>query len=116
MSDTLQTHREPKLAPRRSLLASRAANTVRYSLMNLFILVGIAATAWGGIFGFTGLVFSFILMGYVDELFGDPGNKEERPPVWDCQAMLFLPLPLLILATLVTFNVTSAHGFGWLDA
>ena len=50
--------------------------------MNLFILVGVYATAYGGPFGFTGLLFSFVLMGYVDELFGDAGNKEEMPPVW----------------------------------
>ena len=61
-------------------MATRAANTLRYSLMNIFILVGIVAIAFGGPFGFTGLVFSFVLIGYVDELFGDAGNKEEMPP------------------------------------
>ncbi|MDO8360812.1 MAG: hypothetical protein Q7T08_12350, partial [Devosia sp.] len=65
-----------------SLLATRAANTVRYSVMNLFILLGIAATAYGGPFTFSGLLFSFFLVGYVDELFGDAGSKEAMPPIW----------------------------------
>ncbi len=117
MSDTLHSGGAKKNGGfGTSLLATRAANTLRYSLMNIFILVGVAATAFGGIFGFTGLIFSFVLMGYVDELFGDAANKEDMPPVWYCQAMLFLTLPLLIFATLITFNVTSAHGFAWLDA
>ena len=38
------------------------------------------------------------------------------PPIWYCQLMLFATLPLLLLATLVAFNVTSEHGFAWLDA
>src|SRR6201999_933016 len=54
--------------------------------------------------------------GYVDELFGDISDRENMPPIWYCQAMLFLTLPLLIFTTLIAFNVTSAHGFGWLDA
>jgi hypothetical protein len=116
MSDTLGNSGARKGAPHRSLLATRAANTLRYSLMNLFILVGVYASAYGGPFGYTGLLFSFVLMGYVDELFGDAGNKEDMPPVWYCQAMLFLTLPLLIFATLVTFNVTTPNGFGWIDA
>ncbi len=116
MSDTLGNSGARKGAPQRSLLATRAANTLRYSLMNLFILVGVYASAYGGPFGYTGLLFSFVLMGYVDELFGDAGNKEDMPPVWYCQAMLFLTLPLLIFATLVTFNVTTPNGFGWIDA
>ena len=99
-----------------SLLATRAANTLRYSLMNLFILLGIAATAYGGPFTFSGLLFSFFLVGYVDELFGDAGSKEAMPPIWYCQLMLFLTLPLLLLDTVVTFNVTSVAGWGWLDA
>jgi alkane 1-monooxygenase len=99
-----------------SLLATRAANTLRYSLMNIFILAGTAAIAWGGPLTFSGLIFSFVLVGYVDELFGDAANKEAMPPVWYCQTMLFATLPLLIFATLVAFNVTSPHGVAWLDA
>lgn len=99
------------------LLATRAANTFRYSLMNLFILFGVAATAYGGFLTYTGLLFSFVLIGYVDELFGDAGDKEAMPPVWYMQTQLFLTLPLLIFATLITFNVTSdTGGFAWLDA
>ena len=117
MSETLQTGGAGKgRGIGRSLLATRAANTLRYSLMNIFILVGVAATAYGGPWTWTGLLFSFVLIGYVDELFGDADNKEAMPPVWYCQAQLFLTLPLMFFATLVTFNVTSDAGFGWLDA
>lgn len=115
MSETLQTGGAGK-GRGQSLLATRAANTLRYSLMNIFILVGVAATAYGGPWTWTGLLFSFVLIGYVDELFGDAENKEAMPPIWYCQAMLFLTLPLMLFATLITFNVTSATGFGWLDA
>ena len=114
MSDTAQN---PPSAPRpTSLLATRTANTVRYSMMNIFILLGIAATAYGGPLTFSGLLLSFVLIGYVDELFGDAGNKEAMPPIWYCQLMLFLTLPLVALATLVTFNVTTPGGWPWLDA
>ena len=58
---------------------------------------------------------SFVLVGYVDELFGDAEDKEAMPPVWYMQAMLHLTLPLLILGTLISFNVTSKTGFGFLD-
>ena len=64
----------------------------------------------------TGIVFSFVLFGFVDELFGDAGSKEDMPPVWYMQLMLYLTLPLLVLATLVTFNVVSPTGWSWLDA
>jgi len=110
------THKMPPPTGTRSLLATRAANTVRYSLMNLFILFGTVGIALGGYFTWTGMIFSFILIGYVDELFGDAGDKEAMPPVWYCQLMLYLTLPLLILATLATFNVSTANGFGFLDA
>ena len=99
-----------------SLLATRAGNTLRYSMMNIFILLGTAAIAWGGPLTYTGLLFSFFLVGYVDELFGDISQTEIMPPVWYCQAMLFATLPLLIFATLIAFNVSTEHGFGWLDA
>ncbi len=100
---------------RRAILATRAANTVRYSLMNIFILFGILGTALGGVFVLTGIAFSFVLFGFVDELFGDAGSKEDMPPVWYMQLMLYLTLPLLVIATLVTFNVVSPTGWAWLD-
>ncbi|MEQ1769514.1 MAG: alkane 1-monooxygenase [Devosia sp.] len=99
-----------------ALLATRAANTVRYSMMNIFILFGLVGMALGGVFTYAGIAFSFVLFGFVDELFGDAGSKELMPPVWYCQLMLFITLPLLVILTLVTFNVTSATGFGWMDA
>lgn len=117
MSDTIQAGNRQALPPaRKSLLATRAANTVRYSLMNLFILCGIAGTAMGGFYSWLGILFSFVLIGFVDELFGDAGAKEDMPPIWYMQAMLFLTLPLLILATVITINVTSSTGYGWVDA
>jgi len=104
-------------APRlfNSLLATRAANTVRYSLMNIFILVGTYAMAWGGLWTWTGMILSFILIGFVDELFGDAGDKEAMPPVWYCQTMLFITLPLMIFTTMVTISVTSAGGIPIID-
>ena len=84
--------------------------------MNIFILVGTAGIAYGGLASWTGLLLSFVLIGYVDELFGDAGAKEEMPPIWYMQAMLFLTLPLLIFATLIAFDTTSVNGFPWLDA
>jgi len=97
-------------------VSTRAANTLRYSLMNLFILVGTAGIAFGGAAEWTGLLLSFVLVGYVDELFGDAGNKEDMPPVWYMQAMLYLTLPLLVIATLVAFDIGAPNGFPWLDA
>jgi alkane 1-monooxygenase len=100
----------------RSLFATRAANTLRYSLMNLFILAGIWAIAFGGPLSYSGLICSFFLIGYVDELFGDISEREIMPPIWYCQLMLFATLPLLLFATLMAFNVTAPHGYAWLDA
>jgi alkane 1-monooxygenase len=116
MSDTARNATSQPPRPGRSLLATRGFNTLRYSVMNIFILLGMAATAYGGPLTYSGLLFSFILVGYVDELFGDAGNKEAMPPVWYCQLMLFLTWPLLVLSTLVAFNVTSATGWPALDA
>ena len=85
--------------------------------MNLFILLGIVGMALGGPSSpGPASLFSFVLFGFVDELFGDAGAKEDMPPVWYMQLMLYLTLPLLILATLVTFNVVSPTGWPWLDA
>jgi alkane 1-monooxygenase len=97
-------------------MVSRAANTLRFSIMNIFILVGTAAIAFGGIWTYTGLILSFLLIGYVDELVGDAGDREDMPPIWYMQLQLFLTLPLLVLATLVAFNVTSSTGFSFIDA
>jgi alkane 1-monooxygenase len=97
-------------------IATRAANTVRYSLMNIFVLIGIATIAHGGWWTWTGLFLSFFLIGYVDELVGDAGDREDMPPVWYLQGMLYLTLPLLVLVTLAAFNTTSEAGFAWLDA
>jgi alkane 1-monooxygenase len=97
------------------LAATRAANTVRYSLMNIFILLGCVTMALGGWWTWSGLLISFVLIGYVDELFGDAGDKELMPPVWYMQLMLYLTLPLLVFLTLVTFNVASPNGFSLLD-
>jgi alkane 1-monooxygenase len=84
--------------------------------MNLFILAGIWAIAFGGPLSYSGLIFSFFLIGYVDELFGDISEREIMPPIWYCQLMLFATLPLLLFATLMAFNVTAPHGYAWLDA
>ena len=58
----------------------------------------------------------FVLIGYVDELLGDTGDKELMPPVWYMQLMLYLTLPLLVLITLVVFNTTTENGFAFMDA
>jgi alkane 1-monooxygenase len=102
-------------SPRGSFLSTRAMNTVRYSVMNLFILFGIYFIALGGPWTYMGLLFSFFLIGYVDELFGDIGDRENMPPIWYCQLMLFATLPLLIFATLIGFNVVTDVGAAWLD-
>jgi alkane 1-monooxygenase len=115
MSDTVEDGTRPRRLGN-SLLATRAANTVRYSLMNLFIVAGTFGMALGGLWTYTGIVLSFVLIGYVDELFGDAGDKEAMPPVWYCQLMLFLTLPLMVVTTLVTFNIVSPTGISWMDA
>lgn len=102
--------------PARNWLATKAANTLRYSLMNIFIIAGMACIANGGWLTWTGFHFSFFLVGYVDELFGDAGDKELMPPVWYMQLMLYLTLPLLIILSLVVFNVVSETGWPAIDA
>jgi alkane 1-monooxygenase len=100
----------------RHWLNSKVANTVRYSLMNIFLLAGMLAIAWGGAWCWTGLILSFILIGYVDELLGDAGDKEVMPPVWYMQLMLYLTLPLLVVLTMVAFNTVTENGYPFLDA
>ena len=118
MTETLPESRAARPPrSRRTVLATRAANAVRYSLMNLFILLGMAGMALGGPFVLTGIALSFVLYGFVDELFGDASSKEDMPPVWYMQLMLYITLPLLVILTLVTFNVVSTTGgWPWLDA
>jgi hypothetical protein len=116
MSDTLHQGGANKSGLGGSLLATRAANTLRYSLMNIFILAGAYCMAWGGPFTWAGLLLSFFLVGYVDELFGDASDQERMPPVWYCQTMLFATLPLILFISLVTFNITTPHGIGFMDA
>jgi alkane 1-monooxygenase len=116
MSDTLQERGAGRRGLGGSPLATRLANTFRYSMMNLFILAGAYAMAWGGPFSWGGLLLSFVLVGFVDELFGDASDRERMPPVWYCQTMLFATLPLLIFISLVTFNITTEHGFPLMDA
>ena len=110
MSDTVNN-----ASRRGSFLSTRAMNTLRYSVMNLFILFGTGFIAMGGPWTYMGLVFSFFLIGYVDELFGDISDRENMPPVWYCQLMLFATVPLLVFATLIAFNVVSPTGWAWLD-
>ena len=102
--------------PARHWLNSKVANTVRYSLMNIFLIAGMASIAWGGPWCWSGLILGFMLVGYVDELLGDAGDKEGMPPVWYMQLMLYLTLPLQVLLTLVAFNTTTETGFPFLDA
>ena len=97
------------------LLATRTANTIRYSMMNIFIILGIVTAAMGGLWTWIGFALSFILIGYVDELFGDAGEKEAMPPIWYCQLMLYATLPLIVILTIVTINVSSG-GYAWVDA
>ncbi|MDB5505915.1 MAG: hypothetical protein JWR75_553 [Devosia sp.] len=99
-----------------SLLANRTFNTVRFALMNIFIIIGVMTVAYGGPLTYAGLFLSFLLVGYVDELLGDAGPAEELPPRWFMQAMLYLTLPLIVLLALVVVNVSSETGFAWLDA
>jgi hypothetical protein len=106
---------KPRPLVARNVLASRTANTIRYSMMNVFLLVGLAGIALGGYFTWTGMALSFILIGFVDELFGDAEDKELMPPVWYMQLMLYLTLPLIVIATIVTINVTSQTGIPWVD-
>lgn len=115
MSDTVNNNGTRRSIFEHSIFATRAFNTLRYSVMNLFILFGVYFLALGGAWTYMGLIFSFILIGYVDELFGDITDRERMPPIWYCQLMLFATLPLLVFATLIAFNVISPTGWAWLD-
>lgn len=108
------TEKPNEINPRWPFLATRWANTIRYSLMNLFILFGAATMALGGWWMWVGLVSTFFIIGYVEELLGDAGDKELMPPVWYMNLMLWLTLPLLLLATIVCLN-TVGDGKDWVD-
>ncbi len=110
MSDTVNN-----ASPRGSFFSTRVMNTLRYSVMNLFIIFGTGFIALGGPWTYMGLLFSFFLIGYVDELFGDISDRENMPPIWYCQLMLFATLPLLLFATLIAFNVVTTTGAARLD-
>ncbi|HHG90871.1 MAG TPA: alkane 1-monooxygenase [Devosia sp.] len=100
---------------RRPLLATKGANIVRYALMNLFIIAGIATMATGGWWMWAGLAMTLTLINLVDELMGDAGNAEAMPPVWYMDLMLRLTLPLLVVMTLVCLN-TVGSGHPGIDA
>ena len=96
-------------------LAHRIANTIRFSAMNIFMLVGAVGTAMGGPWTWAGFGLSFILMSYVDELVGDAGNGEDLPPVWYMQTMVYITLPIIIVCTLVTVTLLKPYGVDWVD-
>lgn len=109
------TTQPDNIHPRWPFLATRWANTIRYSLMNLFILGCTATMAIGGWWMWFGLVSTFFIIGYAEELIGDAGDDEAMPPVWYMNLMLYLTLPLLLLATLVCLN-SAGDGKLWMDA
>lgn len=100
----------------RPLIATRAANTVRYSLMNAYVLAATAGIVLGGWFTWSGFLLSFFLVGYVDELLGDAGPDEALPPPWYMNLMLRLTLPLLVLMTLSVFLIGWRAGIAPLEA
>lgn len=95
-------------------LATRWANTVRYSLMNLFILLGMVTLAQGGWWMWAGLAITLILISIVDELLGDAGDREAMPPRWYMDLMLRLTLPLLLVLSVVCLNIVGP-GFAPID-
>ncbi len=105
----------PSDAPRRPLLARRAANTVRFSVMNVFLVSGMVSMAVGGGWMWYGLLMTFFLVGFVEEWMGDASNKEDMPPVWYMDLMLWLTLPLLLILTVFTLNTIVPNGVGFLD-
>lgn len=105
----------PPQASRRPLLARRAANAVRFSVMNFFILSGMFSMAVGGGWLWYGLLMTFFLAGFVEEWIGDATSKEDMPPVWYMDLMLWLTLPLLVILTLFMLNTIVDGGVGFLD-
>ncbi len=88
----------------RNLLATRWANTIRYSLMNLFIIAGAITLALGGWWMWAGLFLSFLIAGFFEELIGDAGDDEKLPATWYLNLMLFMTWPLLVMLTIVCLN------------
>lgn len=109
------TEHSDDIRPRWPFLATRWANTIRYSLMNIYIVIGAITMALGGWWMWLGLASTFIIIGYVEELMGDAGDKEAMPPVWYMNLMLWLTLPLLIMTTIICLN-TTGDGHAWVDA
>ncbi len=95
-------------------LATRWANTLRYSLMNLFIMAGMVTFALGGWWMWAGLGITLVLISMVDELLGDAGNKEAMPSRWYLDLMLRLTLPLLLALSVVCLNIVGP-GFAAID-
>ncbi len=109
----MNINEKPPTAPH-SLLATRWANTIRYSMMNLFILSGMVTMALGGWWLWLGLGTTLVLVNIVDELLGDAGNIEAMPPKWYMNLMLWLTWPLLFVMTLICLN-TVGPGFASID-
>ena len=86
-------------------LSSRWANTIRYSLMNLFIIAGLITIALGGWWMWAGLFLSFVIAGLLEELVGDARDGERLPPTWYLNLMLFLTWPLLLVLTVTCLNI-----------
>ena len=105
---------EQQPSTRYSLLATKGANAIRYAMMNIFIIAGIATMAVGGWWMWVGLAMTLTLVNLVDELLGDAGNEEAMPPVWYMNLMLRLTWPLLLVMTFVCLN-TVGNGHAWID-
>jgi len=95
-------------------LRSRWANTIRYSLMNLFIIGGAVTIALGGWWMWAGLFLSFLIAGLFEELVGDAGDDEKLPPTWYLNLMLFITWPLLLAITIICLNIIGS-GFDFID-
>lgn len=107
---------DPQLRIYGGILSTRAANTIRYSLMNLFLLFGIGIMAYGGWLTWLGIISTAFLMGLVDELLGDASDKEAMPPIWYMRLMLRLTFPLILIMSVVMLNTISDNGQPWIDA
>ncbi len=97
-----------------NFLRSRWANTIRYSLMNLFIVGGAVTIALGGWWMWAGLFLSFLIAGLFEELVGDAGDDEKLPPTWYLNLMLFITWPLLLIITIICLNIIGP-GFEFID-
>ena len=97
--------RSEKTGP--GFLATRWANTIRYSLMNMFIIVGAITLGMGGVWMWAGLGITVFLVSVVDELLGDAGNKEALPPSWYMNLMLRITWPLLLIITIICLNIVG---------